>query len=207
MMRTYPLVVATMGLSSLLTMTTSGCSDDGRPPTSSWSDGQGFNDTGKGGAPSEDGGSDATAPTVDCTGVTQSGELVEELITQEPPAFFGGELVPGTYVLRDMLVYAAGASDATEDDPTPTGPTGNGGRGTLVVTSTQMTFLGARGNLDALPPDEASTITYTVSGSQISGHEACGSSRARTLTFSAVGKQLSIRVDATHREVYLRLTP
>jgi len=110
-------------------------------------------------------------------------------------------------VLRDLVVDQVNPNtDAGEDDPKPpVGKTGKAGRGTLLVTTTSLTFIGARGNVGALPADERSAMSYAINGSKLEGTATCPDKAARSISFSAVGKQLLFFVDATHREVYLRL--
>ncbi|MBX3201629.1 MAG: hypothetical protein KF894_26065 [Labilithrix sp.] len=160
--------------------------------------------------PSADGGADAGDSRGACEADrVQTGELVEEERTDRPAEPFGGELREGTYVLRDMFLYVPSEGDGgeSEDDPKPElGKTGRGGVATLVVTATELTFYGARGDRDALPAATTSSMSYTISDTKLVGQRICPPPRgAQEIPFSAVGNGLSLFLDATHRETYIRI--
>src|SRR5690606_5346815 len=103
-----------------------------------------------------------------CEGLEQrSQEVAEYALPDAPPAPAGGEVVPGTYVLNELLSYGAAQGDAS-DDPPPPPMTGALGRATIFVSARYVRVLDAEGSTsDVLPADRARAAAWRVEGTTL----------------------------------------
>jgi hypothetical protein len=111
-----------------------------------------------------------------------------------PPSTGGGSSSSGS---------SGSSGSGNGEGPSGTGPTGISVRETLVVTSSTLLFVGARGPSASLPADAMRGFTYTVSGTSLKTVASCPTAGAeKTIPFSVVGGALVLFPDTQHREVY-----
>jgi hypothetical protein len=199
-------------LLSLLFFAQASCSGDDRPVAagaSSSSSSAGGGGPGGDGGGADGSGSGMTVPFPErlCDALPQRGEEILEWGQPESaPPGNGGAIKTGTYVLR-VLDFYKGPQPPPDggEAPVPT-LTGNAARVTLYVQGNTFRFIEARGMSGALPAaDTGRGFSYLVSGSSLAMTPQCPMmGPAKTIPFTVAGDQISLLVDPTHREVYVR---
>jgi hypothetical protein len=144
-----------------------------------------------------------------CDGLMLGGNpIAETSLAGGPPPPLGGKVIPGTYDLEELDVYAAARAGDGGGDSTPVPPpTGRVAQATIVVTEFAVRTIEAHGSsMDAgLPPETARAVLYRVDGTSLVVTAVCPTTeQPRSVPFSAVGGGLALFVDDTHRELYVR---
>lgn len=205
-------------LASVLLVAAAGAAacDEKRPPGSgdSTSYGSAGGTSGSSGASSGTTASSSTSGTVSqrgpetCEGALQLAEEIPEIRkTSATPQPLGGVIEPGIYVLSEVYSYEGGPPPSGEDEPAPNiAHTGVKTKKTLYVAGNLMRVVGARSAPSAaLPPDTTEAWTFGPNGLNLDTKTVCPQSGTlKSMPYSAVGPALSLFVDASHREVYMK---
>ena len=170
---------------------TEGSANTGGPSIPTTNDG-GRSDSGDAQAEASEAGLDAGA----CAPRTQAGAEVAYLTTEDPlPAFTGGAIPDGTWILKRAFDHVAG--DGGVD-------TGKAVRASLYFEGgNRVTFIESRGNKGALAADATRAYSYTLVGSTLSLVGICptsGATEAKSYTFD--GAKLLVASGLTTHDEY-----
>jgi len=122
------------------------------------------------------------------------------------PPPLGGPIDPGIYVLTEVDFYEGGMSSGTSEEPPSILQTGVKAKKTLYVAGNLMRVVGARSAPNAaLPNDTTEAWTFGPNGLKLDTKSVCPQAgTVKAIPYSAVGPALSLFVDDTHREVYMK---
>jgi hypothetical protein len=150
-----------------------------------------------------------------CDPLPQVGHDVSEYaFAKEVRPSVGGTITPGTYRLYELREYKgapppapASLSEEEQIQMYSPKPTGHLGRATLYVTSDALRFNEARGEGGSLPTtDTTRGFTYRAQETKLELVSECPTRGQRSsVSFSAYGDWLTLYVDGTHAEVYVRM--
>lgn len=143
-----------------------------------------------------------------CEGLALGADAISELeLASDPPAALGGEILPGTYDLTELNVYAGPQPEPTDggERPPSTRLTGQAAQATIVVSEFALRTIETSGAAGALPAARASAVLFRIAGTSLVETAVCPTTALPvSRSYSAVGNGLAIFYDAKHRALYVR---